>query len=84
LRSHYLEFHDAAGRVRRSSELQQDHEYNVVLTTGGGLWRYRLDDRVVVDGMLGPTPFIRLVGKSAQLSDRVGEKYPTDLWRQSS
>ncbi|HWO34164.1 MAG TPA: GH3 auxin-responsive promoter family protein [Candidatus Acidoferrum sp.] len=84
IRSHYLEFQDAAGQVRCSSELQQDHEYNVVLTTGGGLWRYRLDDRVVVDGMLGPTPSIRFVGKSAQLSDRVGEKLSTDLWRQSS
>ncbi|MGD1080924.1 MAG: GH3 auxin-responsive promoter family protein [Candidatus Sulfotelmatobacter sp.] len=74
IRSHYLEFEDAAGLVRRPSELQQDYEYNVVLTTGGGLWRYRLDDHVVVDGMLGRTPSIRFVGKSAHLSDHVGEK----------
>lgn len=74
IRSHYLEFQDSAGLVRCSSELQQDHEYNVVLTTGGGLWRYRLEDRVVVDGMVGRTPSIRFVSKSAQLSDYVGEK----------
>lgn len=74
LRSHYLEFEDTTGRVHRSSELQQGHEYNIVLTTGGGLWRYRLDDLVVVDGMLARTPSIRFVGKSAQLSDLVGEK----------
>jgi hypothetical protein len=74
IRSHYLEFEDATGHVHRSSDLQQGHEYNVLLTTGGGLWRYRLDDRVVVDGMLKRTPSIRFISKSEQFSDRVGEK----------
>ncbi len=74
IRSHYLEFEDDSGRLLLSSELQEKHEYHVILTTGGGLCRYRLDDRIAVDGMLGRTPSIRFVGKSAQVSDRMGEK----------
>src|ERR1035437_5589580 len=74
IRSHYLEFEDDSGHLLLSSELQEKHEYHVILTTGGGLCRYRLDDRIAVDGMLGRTPSIRFVGKSAQVSDRMGEK----------
>lgn len=74
IRSHYLEFEEDSGRVLRASELRENHEYNVILTTGGGLWRYRLGDRVAVDGLLGRTPSIRFIGKSVQISDRMGEK----------
>ncbi len=72
--SHYLEFEADSGCIVLSSELQENQQYNVILTTGGGLCRYRLDDRIAVDGMLGRTPSIRFVGKSAQVSDRMGEK----------
>lgn len=44
------------------------------MTTAGGLYRYRLDDRIAVDGFLCRTPSIRFVGKCAQVSDRTGEK----------
>jgi hypothetical protein len=74
IRSHYLEFEEDSGRVLRASELRANHEYNVILTTGGGLWRYRLGDRIAVDALLGRTPSIRFVGKSVQVSDRMGEK----------
>jgi hypothetical protein len=75
IRSHYFEFEDEKGSVLRSfAELRVGREYKVIFTTGGGLWRYRLDDLVVVDGVLGQTPSIRFVGKCAQVSDRVGEK----------
>jgi len=74
IRSHYLEFEDKPGSVLRASELREHQEYSVILTNGGGLCRYRLDDRVVVDGFVGRTPSIRFVGKSAQVSDRMGEK----------
>ena len=36
--------------------------------------RYRLNDRVEVDGMVSNTPSIRFVGRSAMISDRRGEK----------
>lgn len=48
--------------------------YSVVLTTGGGLYRYRLADIVEVVGYLGKCPLLRFVGKEAAVSDRFGEK----------
>jgi len=48
--------------------------YSVVLTTGGGLYRYRLADIVEVVGYLGKCPLLRFVGKAAAISDRFGEK----------
>ena len=74
IRSHYLEFEDDSGRLSPVSELRENREYNVILTNGGGLCRYRLDDRIALDGMLGRTPSIRFVGKSSHVSDRMGEK----------
>jgi hypothetical protein len=74
IRSHYFEFEDDAGMVCGPSALQKDHEYSVIMTTAGGLYRYRLDDRIAVDGFLCRTPSIRFVGKCAQVSDRTGEK----------
>jgi hypothetical protein len=75
IRSHYFEFEDDEGSVLRSvRELRVGKEYKVIFTTGGGLWRYRLDDQVIVDGVLGQTPSIRFIGKCSQVSDRVGEK----------
>lgn len=75
IRSHYFEFEEYQDSVLRSAgQLREGNKYKVILTTGGGLWRYRLDDLVVVDGMLGRTPSIRFVGKCSQVSDRAGEK----------
>jgi hypothetical protein len=75
LRSHYFEFIEAeTGLVRRLWELQANHDYSIVLTTGGGLWRYRLHDRVRVDGFCGATPSLRFLGKDNAVSDLVGEK----------
>jgi hypothetical protein len=45
-----------------------------VLTTGGGLWRYRLGDRVRVDGWCEATPCLRFLGRAGEVCDLVGEK----------
>lgn len=74
IRSHFLEFEDEAGRVRVAPELRTGERYTALLTTGGGLYRYRLNDIVRVDGRVGGTPSVRFVGKAASVSDRVGEK----------
>jgi hypothetical protein len=44
------------------------------MTTGGGLWRYKLGDRVRVNGFLSKTPCIQFVGRAGQISDLRGEK----------
>jgi len=72
--SHFLEFVDGGGQIRRAHELTAGNQYEVLVTTGGGLWRYRLNDLVRVDGFLGQTPSIRFVGKTGHISDRFGEK----------
>ncbi|MEX0777874.1 MAG: GH3 auxin-responsive promoter family protein [Phycisphaeraceae bacterium] len=72
--SHYYEFIDDSGQPHLVDELEQEHEYTVVITTGGGLWRYALGDRVRVDGMVDRTPSLRFVGRADHVSDRRGEK----------
>lgn len=73
-RSHFFEFVDAAKRPRLLHELALGEEYSLAVTTGGGLYRYRLRDRVRVVGFVANTPSLRFVGKEDRLSDRFGEK----------
>ena len=74
VRSHFFEFVDEAGRVRLAQDLDAGATYEVVVTTGGGLYRYRLGDRVVVDGFVGRTPSLTFIGRDAGVSDVAGEK----------
>jgi hypothetical protein len=72
--SHFFEFMADDGGVRLVEDLREGEGYEVIVTTGGGLWRYRLGDRVVVDGFVGRTPSLRFVGRIGGVSDRRGEK----------
>ena len=74
VRSHFFEFLDDAAKASLAHELEAGGEYAVVLTTGGGLSRYRLRDRVRVTGFEGECPLLRFVGKEDNVSDRFGEK----------
>lgn len=68
------EFLDAAGNSRLAHELDEGGEYEVVLTTPGGLYRYQLGDVVRVRGFAGTTPQLELLGRSGLVSDLAGEK----------
>ncbi|HYD42279.1 MAG TPA: GH3 auxin-responsive promoter family protein [Anaeromyxobacter sp.] len=72
--SHFLEVDTGAGPPRLVHELREGDVGTVLLTTGGGLWRYRLEDRIEVAGFLRRTPVIRFLGKQDHVCDRVGEK----------
>lgn len=74
VRSHFFEFIDDGDRMRLVDELETGDFYSVVVTNGGGLYRYRLRDRVQVTGHLGSTPCLRFVGKEETVSDQRGEK----------
>ena len=74
VRSHVFEFLTPDGRILTADQLTMDGEYAVVVTTGGGLYRYRLGDRVRVDGFVGRTPSLLFLGKEDQVSDLCGEK----------
>jgi len=73
--SHFLEFLDEdSGKYQLVSDLEEGREYSVILTTGGGLWRYRLADRVRVMGFAERTPLLEFIGKEDCVSDLRGEK----------
>ena len=72
--SHFFEFEDACGKIARAHELRTGGTYGIIITTGAGLWRYRLGDIVEVDGFVGATPSLRLLGRGASASDLCGEK----------
>ncbi|HWB58830.1 MAG TPA: GH3 auxin-responsive promoter family protein, partial [Chthoniobacteraceae bacterium] len=59
--SHFFEFIDERGEIRAAHELQAGGIYEVVVTTGGGLWRYRLGDQVEVTHFIGKTPSLRFL-----------------------
>jgi hypothetical protein len=75
VRSHFFEFLDSQGKIQLTHELEENKIYEVVVTTGGGLWRYRLQDQVQVIGFVGKTPSLRFLGRVGNISDRFGEKF---------
>ncbi|HKQ79825.1 MAG TPA: GH3 auxin-responsive promoter family protein [Blastocatellia bacterium] len=84
LRSHFFEFlpvEDSSGslivdsaRPMLAHELRAGARYSLVITTGGGLYRYQLRDIVEVTGHYAECPLMRFVGKDDQVSDWFGEK----------
>lgn len=74
VRSHFLEFVDEVGNAHPAHQLREGPTYQVLLTTGAGLYRYRLGDLVRVDGFIANTPSVRFLGRSDGTSDLVGEK----------
>jgi hypothetical protein len=78
INSHVYEFLLDDGRVVQPHELCAGQTAEVVLSTSAGLVRYRLGDRVVVDGHFERTPCLRFVGRSGVVSDLVGEKIAAD------
>ena len=75
IRSHFLEFlPTGSDRPRLAHELERGVEYAVVVTTGGGLYRYQLGDQIEVTGHVRDCPLIRFVGRQASVCDWFGEK----------
>ena len=72
--SHYYEFIDESGGIHPAAALHAGSIYETVVTTGGGLWRYRLGDLVEVTGWVGRTPALRFLGRAGRVSDLRGEK----------
>ena len=83
--SHFFEFRDEHGEVRLAHQLERGRRYDVVVTNGGGLWRYRLGDVVECSGHVGETPSLQFVGRAC-VSDLRGEKlsdaFVADVLRQ--
>ncbi len=73
--SHFYEFrHIGTERLYLAHELKTAQEYEVILTTGGGLYRYASGDVVQVRGHVATLPCLRFQGRKGLVSDLVGEK----------
>jgi hypothetical protein len=55
-------------------QLDKGQTYAVVVTTGGGFYRYQLHDIVKVVDYMEQAPCLRFLGKTDQVSDWFGEK----------
>jgi len=57
-----------------AQQLEKEQTYALIVTTGGGLYRYQLEDIVQVVGHLGRVPCLWFLGKGDKVSDWFGEK----------
>lgn len=78
--SHFFEFLPVSSsgdvdfeHAQLAHALDYGQLYSVVLSTGGGLYRYDLGDRIEVEGRASQCPLIRFMGRS-RISDWFGEK----------
>ena len=55
-------------------ELEEGHTYELVVTTGGGLIRYRMGDCFRVLGFRGRTPMLEFLHRKGRTSSITGEK----------
>lgn len=80
LRSNFYEFAPVGNsgkngdRLLLADELQVGAQYSVIITTHGGLYRYRMHDVVEVVDFLNQCPLIRFIGRDNLVYDLVGEK----------
>ena len=74
--SHFFEFRDLerSSEIRLAHQVEKGKEYEVILTTGGGLYRYNLEDVVKVVGFKDQCPLVKFVGRNSEVSDLFGEK----------
>jgi hypothetical protein len=73
--SHFFEFIDTeTGQIKLLDDLEPRKTYEVVLTTGSGLYRYRTNDLVKVISFFNKLPNLQFLGKNDIVSDLVGEK----------
>ncbi len=80
IRSHVFEFlpaettDDQTQTPKWAWEVQYGHRYRILLTTGGGLYRYAIGDEIEVTGFVQQCPLLKFTGRSGAQSDLVGEK----------
>ncbi len=72
---HFYEFIEQdSGGIYFAHQLEQGKRYEVVLSTSGGLYRYRTHDIVRFEGKRGGQIVLNFEGKNNVVSDLMGEK----------
>lgn len=74
LDSGFFEFLDDSGHAKLAHELLPERDYEVVITTSGGLYRYRTGDCLRCIGLSELGPELKFMGRKGLVSDMVGEK----------
>jgi hypothetical protein len=60
--------------TKLAHELEVGKNYSIIITTGGGLYRYRLHDIVKVVGFKKHCPLVKFISKEDKVVDLYGEK----------
>lgn len=74
-RSHFFEFRSTEDQtIHLAHQLMNNKNYEVIVTTAGGLYRYATKDVVQVMGHIKQLPLLKFLGRNNRTSDMVGEK----------
>lgn len=79
----FFEFMDLQNQVFLLHELEIGKIYEVLITTPGGLFRYRIGDLVRVTHQFHRTPCFDFLGRTSDVCDLVGEKLSESNLRQT-
>ncbi|MEM1252832.1 MAG: GH3 auxin-responsive promoter family protein [Cyanobacteria bacterium P01_H01_bin.21] len=79
----FFEFEDDAGQIYLLHELELGQTYSVIISQKGGLYRYRMCDRIQPTHYYRATPCLRFLGRNNATSDMVGEKLTLDFTHQA-
>ena len=75
IKSHFFEFESQKdGSINLSNNLKKNERYEVIMSSGNGIMRYRTDDIIEVTNFIDKTPTIKFIGRKNRSSDIVGEK----------
>ena len=73
--SHFMEFQEVnTEKIKLLHELEENKEYSVIITTQGGLYRYKTGDIISVYGKYYNCPLIIFLKRENNISDYFGEK----------
>lgn len=77
----FFEFEDRLGNIYPLHELETGQVYEIIISQTGGLYRYRMGDRIRVSHYYLATPCLEFLGRTQTTSDLVGEKLHEDFVR---
>ena len=77
----FFEFLDESGFIYQLHELKQGKIYEMIISQKGGLYRYRIGDRVRFTHLYLNTPCLEFMGRHKEVSDLVGEKLHSEFVR---
>ncbi len=70
----FYEFLDKNGNIFLLHELKLNESYEIIISNFSALYRYKLNDKIIVTGFNKKTPCIKYLGRTNRVVDLVGEK----------